>query len=93
MNADASRTELTVSGATYDDAIEESGVPAEEGWPTPTVRRRGKGVQYVYLVTPEEARLIKEQVLDAYEAREGYADAAADRARLRGDLRRWGMIP
>lgn len=46
---------ITVSGISYFAAIDGSGVPAEQGWPTPTVRRVGKGRQYVYEVNPEQA--------------------------------------
>jgi hypothetical protein len=49
---------VTVSGKTYYGALDPgaTAVPGEEGWPTPSFRRVGKGLQATYDVTPEQAR-------------------------------------
>ncbi len=33
--------------------------PKEHGWPKPTYRKAGKGAQYIYDVTPEQAKDIR----------------------------------
>lgn len=53
---------ITLSGKTYSAAIEVSDVPREEAWPEPTERRVGRGYQYVYDVTIEQAELIVSHV-------------------------------
>ena len=52
---------LTISGKAYRAACDPnaSQVPTEEGWPTPTATRRGKGWQYHYEATAEQADLIE----------------------------------
>jgi len=84
---------IEMPGACYDDAVAASGVPAEEGWPPPTQRRRGRGYQYVWdCIDVEERDLILSHVLDVYESRFRYEDAARDRAKLRPFLEAHGVL-
>lgn len=82
--------EFTVSGKTFVAAIEASQVPIDEDWPWPTERRRGRGYQHAYTVTPRVARLIVSHLEDVADILEGSGDpeAAVDRTAIRKDATR-----
>jgi hypothetical protein len=84
-------SEIVVSGATYDDAIACSSVPAEEGWPVPVRRRVGRGDQYRYVgLTDGQRDLILSHLDDVLGCRQGYDGAAREAAVIRRDLKRNG---
>lgn len=60
------RFEIVVSGKAYHAACDPkvSSVPTEERWPAPTLRKRGRGVQAVYLATEDDADLIASHLED-----------------------------
>lgn len=62
---------VTVNGKAYIAAIDGSGVPEEEGWPVPSMRKVGRGFQAVFDVTPEQARLIESHLQDLGETWSG----------------------
>lgn len=51
---------LRVPGSVYEECLnpKTTGVPNEEGWPVPELRRAGRGSVAVYRVTPEQAAAI-----------------------------------
>jgi hypothetical protein len=71
---------VTVPGRVYEAAIEGSGVPAEERWPTPDFRVVGRGYQAQYRVTHQQALLIATHLEDLAEGLgAGSADEDAQR--------------
>ncbi len=82
---------ITLSGRTYLDAIDDSGVPVEEGWPTPTVGKRGRGRTYTYSdLTAAQRFAILSHLADVLDTRNGYDGAAGEAAPIRRDLARNG---
>ena len=79
-----------VSGVSHSAAIATSGVPVEEGWPTPTVQRSGKGRRYRYDCDASTANLIRWHLEDIADSLDGCGDpeGATDRRALRRDAER-----
>lgn len=57
---------LVIPGFIYDECLDTAitAVPDESGWPTPERRKRGRGHQFVYAVTPEQRDDIIEWIRD-----------------------------
>lgn len=75
---------VTVSGKTYDNALNPgvSNVPGEIGLPVPTPRRRGRGWQLSYVISPEVAENLLDHLLVV-----GSSFAAGDDPETRADGR------
>lgn len=84
---------LDVPGKVWDDSCDPraTGVPGAEGWPDPLRDRRGHGRRYRYIVSPAVAEDILSHVVAVFESRQGYAEAAADRAPYLSFFRRLGI--
>lgn len=80
----------TVSGTTHAAAIADSQVPLEEGWPTPTVRKSGRGRSYTYRMTLHSAHKLRSHLDDLELALSGSGDPEAfrDRSAIRRDIQR-----
>ena len=57
---------VAVPGVVYYDALDPlaTDVPREEGWPEPSARRRGRGRQFVYELSPEQAESMADYLDD-----------------------------
>lgn len=89
------KVRIRITGRTYAAAIEDSGVPAQEGWPQPQAyHRRGKrpGVSYVYWVTWQQRDQIVSHLRSLIGAWSPPADAEVGRdvSAIKADLRRMG---
>lgn len=77
---------VTVSGKTYHGALDPhaTDVPREEGWPAPTARRRGRGEQFVYELTREQADSMAEHLETLGENFTRYTDSEDVEVRAEG---------
>lgn len=60
---------VAISGKAFHAALDPktSGVPGEEGWPAPTFRKAGKGVQAVYELNRAHAESMEHHLRDVGE--------------------------
>lgn len=72
---------VAVSGRAYDAGLDPhtTDVPRQEGWPEPTRRRWGRGWEYQYEVTVDQAEAMEDHLRTLGESL-GYASDPDDRA-------------
>lgn len=73
---------IQVSGKTYFGVLDPraTDVPKEEGWPTPTFARRGRGTTATYDLTREQAEVMADHLRDMAECRLTGSDDVDDHA-------------